>query len=245
MAGTTNLEHCWPAVQEVHVLSTDKLVTLFHSGLIEGGRTDFYGQRCNNLKINNAKYSIPESATSRSGIQFLGFNKDTVEEIWAYVNNPVFATPMVADTVSSRESEFWNRLHEWLNNRIRHIKETRHLNPTASSRDLLNLLGLQDTAQNWPYQLKILQIPGGLKCFSLVQVIESDVLRWAKRVITRKWNSLEDLEFTIFKGGNQINEWGWANVVEEFTQMPIDSEFAYVLDPKILPPTEELRLKER
>ena len=54
---------------------------------------------------------------------------------------------------------------------------------------------------------------------------------------------LATLEFSIFRGGDEIDMSGWAEVVKEFTQRPIASEMAYVSDPTFALPTKILRLK--
>ena len=192
---------------------------------------------------HNARFAFPKIATSRSALQCLGFTAAAVEEIWAYASNPMSATPMLTNSVPNRASEFWNRVQTWMNDRILQIEQTQLLNPNISSRELLDHLGLRDAAQIQYYQHNAPPIFGGSKKFCLVQVIESDVLKWAKKIITRKWNALETLEYCIFRGGNQIDELGWADVVKEFTHRPIDSDMAYVSDPTFLLPTEELRLK--
>lgn len=241
MSAVPDLEQIWPAIQDVHVLQTDNVCTLFCRGLIDEGAIDCFGQRTHRLKIHNVKWTIPRIATSRSALQFIGFNLETIEEIWAYINHPMSATPMV--TIPTKVSEFWNRVQVWLDNRTRAIMVTAAADDT-SSKELLDRLGLHNAAQIQHYQLNSPPIFGGSQTFSLVQVVESDVLAWAKRGISRKWNVIETLEYAIFRGGDKIDEEGWANVVKEFTTNPIDSEMAFVFDPTFLLQAKEVKLKE-
>lgn len=243
MPAIINPEPSWPAVQDIDIFNMKSLDLLHRKGLIEPGPLlGRYSQGYNLLKINDSRFVIPKIATSQSALLFLGFTAETVEEIWAYVHNPMSATPMVTG-VPKRGAEFWNRVQTWLNNRILHIMQTRHLTPGASSLDLLVKLGMRNDAQIQYYQHNAPPALGGSHRFCLTQVIESDVLAWANKVITRKWNMLATLEFSIFRGGDEIDVSGWAEVVKEFTQKPIASEMAYVSDPTFVLPTKILRLK--
>lgn len=237
MPATINSEPSWPAVRDIAILNTKSFDLLHRNGLIELGPLDHYA-----LKINEKKLVIPKIATSKSALSFLGFTTETIKEIWAYVQNPMSATPMVTG-VPKRGAEFWNRVQTWLDDRIFDIMQTRHLTPNESSPDLLFKLGMRNDAQIQYHQHDAPPALGGSHKFCLTQVIESDVLGWANKVITRKWNMLATLEFSIFRGGDEIDAAGWAEVVKEFTRNPIASEMAYVSDPTFVLPTEILRLK--
>lgn len=124
------------------------------------------------------------------------------------------ATPMVMG-VPKRAEEFWNRTQTWLMNRIDEIKQTSRLSPdAASSSDLLVKLGMRNCAQIQYHQHNAPPALGGSHTFCLTQVIESDVLAWAEYTITRKWNMLATLELAIFRGGDEIDMSGWAEVVK-------------------------------
>lgn len=232
-----------PAIQDIYVFNWKNLGTLSSYGMIEVGEPGFNGEGCDSLIIDHAKIALPKIATSRSGLTFLGFNATTVEEIWAYINNPESATPMMlTNSATITGKEFWNRVKKWLDDRILYIKQNL-FHPDTSSRELLDHLGLRDEVQIQYHQLNATPIFGGLQKFCLVQVIESDVLAWAKKVITRNWNAMVTVEFCIFRGGKEINQLGFADVVKELTQRPIDSEMAYVSDPTFRLLADELKLK--
>lgn len=166
-----------------------------------------------------------------------------VEEIWAYIKNPESVTSMMlTNSATITGKEFWNRVEKWLDDRILYIKQNL-FHPDTSSRELLDHLGLLDEVQIQYHQLNAIPIFGGLQKFCLVQVIESDVLAWAKKVITRNWNAMVTVEFCIFRGGKEINQLGLADVVQELTQRPIDSEMAHVSDPTFRLLGHELKLK--
>lgn len=242
MPAIINPEPSWPAVQDIDIFNTKSLDLLHRNGFIEPGPLVRYAQGYYFLKIHDTRFVIPKIVTSQSALLFLGFTPETIEEIWAYVHNPMSATLMVIG-VPKRGAEFWNRVQTWLNNRILDIMQTSHLSPGASSSDLLVKLGMRSDAQIQYYHHNAPPALGGSHTFCLTQVIESDVLAWANKVITRKWNMLATLEFSIFRGGDEIDMSGWAEVVKEFTQKPIASEMAYVSDPTFALPTKILRLK--
>lgn len=243
-AAIINPEPSWPAVQDIDIFNTKSLDLLYRNGFIEPGPLVRYTHGYYFLKIHDTRFVIPKIVTSQSALLFLGFTPETIEEIWAHVHNPMSATtPMVVIGVPKRGAEFWNRVQTWLNNRILDIMQTSHLTPGASSSDLLVKLGMRNDAQIQYYQHNAPPALGGSHTFCLTQVIESDVLAWANKVITRKWNMLATLEFSIFRGGDEIDMSGWAEVVKEFTQRPIASEMAYVSDPTFALPTKILRLK--
>lgn len=243
MAAFTNLE---PAIEHLYVFNWKNLETLSLDGLIEIGEPGFNGEGYDRIIIDDKKIALPKIATSRSGLVFLGFDVTTVEEIWAYIKNPDSApTPlMLTNSEPITGKEFWNRVEKWLDDRILHIKQTQHfLNPDTTSRELLDHLGLRDDVQIQYHLLNATPIFGGSQKFCLVQVIESDVLAWAKKVVTRNWNAIVTMEFCIFRGGNAINKLGFADLVKELTQRPIDSEMAYVWDPTFRRLVDQLRLK--
>lgn len=260
MPAAINPEPSWPAVQEIDIFNNTKsLDLLYRNGFIEPGpsvRNADEGYYF--LKIHDTRFLIPKIVTSQSALLFLGFTPETIEEIWAYVHNPntMSATSTLEEVIAvgvptKRGAEFWNRVQTWLNNRIHEIMlettdTTSHLPPPAasSSSDLLVKLGMRNDAQIQYYQHNAPPALGGSHTFCLTQVIESDVLAWANKVITRKWNMLATLEFSIFRGrDDEIDMSGWAEVVKEFTQKPIASEMAYVSDPTFALPTKILRLK--
>lgn len=264
-----NPEPSWPAVQDIDIFNTKSLDLLYRNGFIEQpqpGPLVHYKQGYYFLRIDdNTRFVIPKIVTSQSALLFLGFTPETIEEIWAYVHNPMSATSTEDDTRMAviergvprkRGAEFWNRVQTWLNNRIFDVMmqtSTQTSNDLAntpganairfSSSDLLVKLGMRNDAQIQYYQHNAPPALGGSHRFCLTQVIESDVLAWANKVITRKWNMLATLEFSIFRGGDEIDMSGWAEVVKEFTQKPIASEMAYVSDPTFTLPTKILRLK--
>lgn len=245
MPAIINPEPSWPAVQEIDIFNTKSLDLLYRNGLIEPGPVVRYSQGYYLLKIDDKRFVIPKIVTSQSALLFLGFTPETIEEIWAYIHNPILDTPMVTG-VPKRAAEFWDRVQTWLNKRILEIMQTTsHLSsPDAlSSSDLLVKLGMRNDAQIQYHQHDAPPALGGSHTFCLTQVIESDVLAWANKVITRRWNMLATLEFSIFRGGDEIDMSGWAEVVKEFTQKPIASEMAYVSDPTFALPTKILRLK--
>ena len=232
-----------PAIQDIYVFNWKNLETLSFYGLIEVGEPGFNREGCNSLIIDHEKIALPKIATSRSGLTFLGFNAATIEEIWAYIKNPESATPMMLKNGTMiAGKEFWNRIDKWLDDRILYIKQNLS-NPDTSSRELLDHLGLRDDVQTQYHLLNAPPIFGGLQKFCLVQVIESDVLAWAKKVITRNWNAMVTVEFCIFRGGNDINQLGFADVVKELTQRPIAHEMAYVSDPTFRLLVDPLRLR--
>lgn len=271
-----NPEPSWPAVQDIDIFNTKSLDLLYRNGLIEQpqpGPLVSYGQGYYFLKIDDkTRFVIPKIVTSQSALLFLGFTPETIEEIWAYVHNPMSATTSTEDDTRmvviepgvppprKRGAEFWNRVQAWLNNRIFDIMmqtqtqtqtssylantpDANAISSSSSSSDLLVKLGMRNDAQIQYYQHNAPPALGGSHRFCLTQVIESDVLAWANKVITRKWNMLATLEFSIFRGGDEIDMSGWAEVVKEFTQKPIASEMAYVSDPTFALPTKILRLK--
>lgn len=240
-----NREPSWPAVQEIEIFNKKSLDVLSRNGLIEPGpsviryTTGYYF-----LIIDGERFLIPKIISSQSALVFLGFTPETIEEIWTYIHNPMSATPMVMG-VPKRAAEFWNRVQAWLNNRINEIMQTTsRLSPDACSSDLLTKLGMRNDAQIQYHQQNAPPALGGSHTFCLTQVIESDVLAWAEYVITRKWNMLSTIEFSIFRGGDEIDMSGWAEVVKKFTHKPIASDMAYVSDPTFKLPTKILRLKD-
>lgn len=248
MPRVDNPEPVWPAVQDIHILSTENFDTLSRNDLIEGGRRDYFGPDYNLLKVNGGVFVIPKILTSRYTLSCMGFTNEVVEEIWAYVNNPRSATCTKDYSLPpNRGSEFWGRIEKWLDDRILHITNTPHLNPHDSSPELLDRLGLRNDTQNQYHKLNLPPIMfgcyGGFRKFTLAQIIDLDVLPWAKKVLTRRWNAMETLEFCIFRGGNEINKLGWADLVNELTQRPIDSDLAYISDPYCLLSTEVPKLR--
>ena len=157
MPVVTNPESIWPVVQDIYVLDMNTSYILFFNGPIEERGTDSYVQGC---KANNARFALPKIATSRSALQCLGFTEAAVEEIWAYANNPMSATPMLTNSVPTEH---------WI------------LEPSPkqqSSRELLDHLGLRDAVQIQYYQHNAPPIFGGSKKSCLVLYKLSKQTSW-------------------------------------------------------------------
>lgn len=239
-----NREQIWPAVQNIYIFSMDTSYHLFCKGLIEEAG-DSNGEGAIYLKIHNQRYFIPKVATSRLALFFIGFTPEAVELIWAWVHNPRSATCMVTTKIPNRATEFWNRVGFWVTNQIQNVMKTMYLIPEISAHELLNSIGFRNDAQLHKYTLNSSPELGGLQTFCLCDVIESDVLFWAGRVILRRWNMLVTFESTVCTEGNEFDESGWAEVVKEFTQSPIDASMPYSSDSAFLLPGEILRLNFR
>lgn len=235
-------EQIWPAVQNVYIFNTYTSYQLFCKGLVEEAPETF-GEGAIYLKMHNRKYYIPKVATSRLALYYLGFSTEAIELIWAWVQDPRSDSRMAAKDMPNRATEFWNRVAFWVTNRIHNVMNTTYLIPDTSAQDLLDSIGLRKDAQFQNYTLNGPPELGGLQTFCLSDIIESEALFWAGRVITRRWNMLVSFESTVCNEANVFDELGWAEVVREFTQSPMDAGMPYSSDPAFLLPGERLRLK--